>query len=314
MPAQLIRSLYNVPAQLTGGVITIGNFDGVHIGHQALVDKVIQTASHLAVPAIIITFEPHPAEFFCKDQLTIPRLTRFREKFSALTQYGAQAVLVLRFNQALATMPARDFILRLKSNLNFRHFIIGQDFRFGYQRKGNVEMLQALGNELDFTLETMPTIMLDGERVSSTRVREALAKGDHKLANRLLGRPYTMQGRVCHGEKLGGEWGFPTANIHLHRRLTPVHGIYAVYMHHITKQPLPGVANVGTRPTVGGTRTLLEVHLFNFNQNIYGRSVEVEFCHRLRDEIRYPNIELLKKQIAQDVVDAQAYFKKNGVL
>jgi riboflavin kinase/FMN adenylyltransferase len=189
------------------------------------------------------------------------------------------------------------------------HIIIGDDFRFGKGREGDLPLLQAMAKQLEFSIVAMPTLLLEDERVSSTRVRQALMENNLVLAARLLGRPYTMQGRVRHGDALGQQLGFPTANIHLHRRLTPVKGIFTVYMHGLTDKPLPGVANIGTRPTVGGTRTLLEVHLLDFNQNIYGRYIEVEFCQKLREEERYPSLELLKEQIARDVVVARDYFE-----
>lgn len=170
-----------------------------------------------------------------------------------------------------------------------------------------------MGLELGFTVESMPTIEVEGERISSTRVRKALACGDHELAERLLGHRYTMQGRVRAGDQLGRQWGFPTANLHLHRRLTPVHGIFTVLMHGVADKPLPGVASVGERPTIDGTRTLLEVHLLDFNQDIYGRYVQVEFCKKLRDEVRFATIDLLKEQIAKDVLAARDYFKKGAL-
>ncbi len=311
MPTTLIRSLYNLtPAQL-GGVITIGNFDGVHIGHQQLVQRVIEQAKAMRGPSLVVTFEPHPFEFFSKDEVTIPRLTRLREKVVALAECGVENVLILSFNQSLAEKSASDFAHEIVyQGLKPQHIVIGDDFHFGHHRQGDFSLLQSIGAELGFSVEAMPTVLIEGERVSSTRVRQALAAGDYILVNKLLGHPYFMLGRIRTGEQRGRQWGFPTANIYLHRKLTPVRGVYTVYMHGIADKPWPGVANVGQRPTVDGTRTLLEVHLLDFNQEIYGRYVRVEFCEKLRDEMRYPNVELLKQQIARDVAAARNYFEK----
>lgn len=315
MQTKLIRSIYRISQVAQGGVITIGNFDGVHLGHQQLIKKVIAKAQELNAPSVVITFEPHAFEFFSKGNVTIPRLTRLREKFLALQQLGVDYVLILPFNQQLANLSASDFVTEiLVSQLHVRHLILGEDFRFGQQRLGDIALLMNMGQDYGFTVETMPAFEVLGERVSSTRVRKTLALGDHHLVKALLGRPYTMCGRVRHGDKRGREFGFPTANIFLHRKLTPVKGVYTIYMHGIGEKPLPGVANVGIRPSVDGTRTLLEVHLLDFNQDIYGRYVTVEFCEKLRDEERYANLDLLKAQIAKDVALARDYFNKHGKL
>lgn len=312
MPTKLIRSLYNLTPAGQGGVVTIGNFDGVHLGHQQLIDKVVKAAQANHQPSLVVTFEPHPFEFFAGSHLTIPRLTRLREKFYAIANCGVDNVLILPFNQSLADMSASRFITEVIQVLQPSHLIIGDDFHFGHQRQGDFALLKAAGEQQGFAVEAMSTVMIEGERVSSTRVRKALADGDHKLANRLLGHPYVMQGRVRLGNQLGRQFGFPTANIYLHRKLTPVRGVYTVYMHGMSDKPWPGVANVGIRPTVDGTRTLLEVHLLDFNQDIYGSYVQVEFCEKLRDEVRYPNLDLLKQQIAKDVETARNFFQKQG--
>jgi riboflavin kinase/FMN adenylyltransferase len=311
MPTNLIRSLYNIKPEHRGGVITIGNFDGVHLGHQQLIAKTIEQAKKLGKPSIVMTFEPHAFEFFAPDQVTIPRLTRMREKFYALAECGVDCVLILPFNQYLANLSATDFIAKIiHQSLRPAHIVIGDDFRFGRGRQGTFDTLRSAGETLGFTVQAMPTVMVNGERVSSTLVRKALAEGDHQLVKRLLGRSYAMLGRVRRGDQRGREFGFPTANIYLHRKLTPVRGVYTVFMHGIAGRPWPGVANVGVRPTVDGTRTILEVHLLDFNQDIYGRYVKVEFCEKLRDEVRYSSLDLLKQQIAQDVNQAREYFKQ----
>lgn len=308
---KIIRSVHNIKPQHQSAVVTIGNFDGVHLGHQALLKKAIQRARELDVPMIVMTFEPHPFEFFAKDNVSIPRLTRLREKCCALLETGADYVLVLPFNQQLASLSASDFVTQiLHDALHTKHVLVGDDFQFGRGRQGSFSLLQQMGKALGFETEFMATVKVEGERVSSTRVRKALADGDHALVKRLLGRPYYMLGKIQHGDKLGRQLGFPTANIFLHRKLAPVSGVYAVLMHDVADQPLPGAANVGSRPTVDGTKTLLEVHLIDFDQDIYGRYVKVEFCEKLREEMRYPNLDLLKDQIAKDVALTRKYFNK----
>jgi riboflavin kinase/FMN adenylyltransferase len=315
MQTTLIRSFYNIKPCHQGGVLTIGNFDGVHLGHQQLVANVIARAKQWQVPSIAMTFEPHPFEFFAEKTLSIPRLTRLREKFIALAESGIDNVLIVKFNHQIASISASDFLTEIiYKYLRPAHILIGDDFRFGHQRQGDFALLQKKGFDLGFSVEAMPSILLDEERISSTRVRTALMMGDLPLANRLLGHPYGMLGRVRGGDKLGRQLGFPTANIYLHRPLTPVKGVYAVLMHGVTDKPLMGAANIGTRPTVNGTRTLLEVHLLNFNQDIYGRYVRVEFCKKLRDEVWYPSLDLLKEQIAKDVEATRDYFLTLGWL
>lgn len=310
---ELIRGLYNILPIHKGGVVTIGNFDGVHCGHKNLINRVKKQALAMNIPSIVITFEPQPMEYFARNQPEKPkvaRLTRFREKFYALAETEIDYILLLRFNKTLASLPAKDFVREiLIEGLGIKHIIIGDDFRFGYHREGNLDYLKNAGEEFGFTVESMASVVIEGERASSTRVRKALAERNHALAERLLGRPYTMMGRIVHGNKLGRQLGFPTANIYLHRDLTPIHGIYVVRVYGLAKHGLPGVANVGIRPTIGGTRSLLEVHLFDFDRDIYGQHVTVEFCQKLRDEEYFPNLELLQEAIAKDVEQAKAYFK-----
>jgi riboflavin kinase / FMN adenylyltransferase len=311
MRTTLIRSLYNLTPAQQRGVLTIGNFDGVHKGHQHLLAKVIEKARACQVPSIVMTFEPHPFEFFAGQHLTIPRLTRLKEKFYALAACGVDNVLILPFNQKLAKLSARDFVTNVIYNtLKPLELVIGDDFHFGYQRQGEVTLLRDIGAKLGFSVEAMETILIDGERVSSTRVRKALSMGDHDLVKRLLGRPYAMLGRIRRGDQRGRQLGFPTANIFLHRRLSPVRGVYTVYVEGIADHPWPGVANIGSRPTIDGTQSLLEVHLLDFNQDIYGRNVSVLFGEKLRDEMRFPNLDLLREQIAKDVLAARRYFQQ----
>lgn len=314
MVTKLIRGLNNIPPTSQGRVVTIGNFDGVHLGHQALLAKLKEKADKLHLPSLVITFEPQPFEFFAREKCA-PRLTRCREKFCWLAEYGVDEVLVVNFNQQFAAMTAEQFVAGiLAQSLQAKHVIIGDDFRFGHARAGDFKFLQAAGAQHGFTVENMPSVLFDHERISSTRVRNALMAANHELAEELLGRPYTMIGRVVHGDKRGRVMGFPTANIFLHREVSPVHGIYIVRMHGLSERPLPGVANVGTRPTMGGTRTLLEVHLFDFAEDIYGRHVSVEFCEKLREEERFDSIDLLVEQMWKDAAAARQYFKKRGEL
>jgi len=310
---QLIRGLYNIVPRHTGGVITIGNFDGVHRGHQALIERIKAQAKALNGPSIVMTFEPQPIEFF--SDKSVARLTRWQEKYCALAQTGVDYVFVIRFDHNFSRLSAQEFIKNvLIDGLAVKKIIIGDDFHFGHQREGDFHYLQTAGKEWGFEVESMPSMIAEGERISSTRIRQALAEDNQALAEVLLGHPYQMMGRVVHGDKLGRQLGFPTANIFLHRAVTPVQGIYIVRMHGIGNEPLPGVANVGIRPTVGGTRSLLEVYLFNFNTDIYGRHVRVEFCKKLRAEERYTNLDLLKEAIAKDAAQARNYFEERGEL
>lgn len=307
---QLIRGLSHISTLFRGCVATIGNFDGVHLGHQALLSKVVKTAKSLGLPSLVITFEPQPLEYLIP-QKSVPRLTRLREKFYLLSKADIDNVLIIRFDEDFARLTADEFIQSLLiDKLKVKHLIVGDDFRFGRGRQGDIALLKKEG----LTVETQAEVIMDSARVSSTRVRLALLAGNHELANHLLGRSYFMMGRVVHGDKLGRKLGYPTANIHLHRKVSPVMGIYVVKVHGLMKKPLPGVANIGIRPTIGGTRSLLEVHLFNFNQAIYGKYVSVEFCHKLRDEERYDSLDALKAQIDIDAEQAREYFIKQGSL
>ncbi len=308
MTTQLIRGLSHINALFKGGVVTIGNFDGVHQGHQVLLSNVVKTAKSLHLPSTVITFEPQPLEYLVPKK-SVPRLTRLREKFYLLSKAGIDNVLIIRFDEDFARLSADEFIQSLLiDKLKVKHLIVGDDFRFGWGRQGDIALLKKAG----LSVQAQSDIIMDSERVSSTRVRQALLSGDHDVAHRLLGRPYFMMGRVVHGNKLGRVLGYPTANIYLHRKVSPVMGIYVVQVHGLAKKPLPGVANIGIRPTIGGTRSLLEVHLFNFNQSIYGKYVSVEFCHKLRDEERYDSLDALKAQIDIDARQAREYFIKQG--
>ena len=313
---ELIRGLYNLRPHHRGCVATIGNFDGIHLGHQAVLGQLSEQADELGLPLVVITFEPYPQEFFSPAGESPPRLTRFREKLQALRRYGVDRVLSLRFDKVLSQMSAEAFIEQLLINgLDVRYLVVGDDFRFGHRRQGDIAMLRAAGDQHGFQVVEMHTFEVEGTRVSSTRVREALGSGELNRAAQLLGRSYRMSGRVVQGDQRGRTIGFPTANIHLHRRVTPLRGVYAVEMFGLTggvESPIKGVANIGHRPTVNGTRCQLEVHLFDFDREIYGEYVQVEFIKRLRDEKRFDSFAELKTQIELDAAQARALFEKNS--
>jgi riboflavin kinase/FMN adenylyltransferase len=312
-PMRLIRGLHNLRPEDRGCVATIGNFDGVHLGHRAVFQRLLARGRALGLPALAIVFEPQPLEYFAP-QSAPARLTRLREKLKAFCECGIERVLVLQFGPRLAAMEARDFVRRLLlRGLDTRFLLVGDDFRFGHGRTGDYELLRAMGREAaaagagGFEVEDLRTITHGDERISSTRVREALERGDLEQARHLLGRPYRIQGRVAHGEQRGRGIGFPTANIELHRRMSPVRGVFAVAVNGLDDSPWPGVANVGTRPTVNGQGYRLEVHLFDFDRAIYGRHLEVEFRLKLREERRFESFEALRRQIAVDAATARDY-------
>lgn len=305
---ELIRGLCNLRPRHRGCVATIGNFDGVHLGHQAVLGQLAEKAAELDLPSVVITFEPYPQEFFAQSAVP-PRLTRFREKIQALRRYSVDRVLCLPFNRTLSETSAQDFIrCILVEGLGVRYLVVGDDFHFGHRRQGDFAMLKEAGAQYGFQVVNRHTFSIDGARVSSTRIREALARGDLNSAGKLLGRPYRMSGRVARGDQRGRTIGFPTANIYLHRKASPVQGVFAVEVFGLDAEPLPGVANVGMRPTVDGTRALLEVHLLDFAQDIYGRYVQVDFLHKLRDEQKFASLDELKRQIEFDAAQARDFF------
>ncbi len=305
---KLIRGLYNFPESLSQSVVTMGNFDGVHLGHQELIAKLKQLSKQLNLPSVLVTFEPQPLEFFHRGE-KVPRLMRLREKYYALEKYDIDYLWVLRFNAELAAQSPQDFVEKiLHKKLGMQACVVGDDFRFGAKRAGDFALLKKLGEQYGYVAKQIPTKIIQTERVSSTRVREALAAADLEVVQQLLDRPYSLCGKVRYGNQRGRDLGFPTANISLHRALVPVSGVFAVRAKRLGKQDYYGVANVGVRPTFDGTRVVLEVHLFDFNQEIYGQHIEVEFLHKLRDEERYDSLEALVRQIKQDVRDARLYF------
>jgi len=294
-------------------VLAIGNFDGVHLGHAALLEQLTDAARQARLTPTILTFEPHPREFFAP-ALAPARLTTLREKLELLGEAGVAQTMVCPFNAAFAALSAEQFVEEaLCRGLRTRQLIVGDDFRFGLGRQGDFAFLQAMGQRLGFGVTAMPSVLIDGERVSSSRVRGALAAGDMDQAARLLGRPYGMDGQVVHGQKIGRQLGFATANIRLKHNPLPMTGVFAVEVGGLgegkaSERMLPGVANLGVRPSVCGTRPLLEVHLFDFDRDIYGAHIAVRFVKKLRDEQRFPDLDALKAQIAADAAAARAFF------
>lgn len=306
---ELVRGLYNLHPEHRGCAATIGSFDGIHLGHQAVLAQLAEQGRERRLPVTLITFEPQPREYFMP-QAAPPRLTRFREKLEVLQHCRIDRVVCLRFNPCLAGLTADEFIQRiLLDGLAVKYLVVGDDFRFGKERAGNFSLLEQAGKTHGFPVAKMQTFNVGDQRVSSTRIRMALQAGDLDSAEALLGRPFWMSGRVAHGDKRGRTIGFPTANIFLHRNAVPVDGVFAVEMRGLDNKPIAGVANVGTRPTVGGTRALLEVHLFDFDREIYGRHVQVSFLKKLRAERKFESFQILKQQILLDAEQAREFFR-----
>lgn len=290
-----------------GCVATIGVFDGVHRGHQRILRRVTEEAADRGLASLVFSFEPTPREYFVKTNPPA-RLTRFREKFGLLADLGLKWLFCPRFDARLESLGPGEFVERfLAGTLGVRHLVVGDDFRFARGRAGTIADLVSCGAKYGFTVEEVGSLAADGVRVSSTAVREALAAGDMDRARALLGRDYSMTGRVIRGSRLGRQLGMPTANVNLCRRLSPVDGIFAVRVRiaGITDGALPGVASVGTRPTVAGVEPLLEVHVFDFDRDLYGRYIQVEFIARLRDEVKFPDLQSLSRQMQLDAAMAR---------
>jgi riboflavin kinase/FMN adenylyltransferase len=286
--------------------LTIGNFDGVHRGHQAMLARLIEAAEDLRLPPAVLTFDPHPREFFARNAAP-PRLSKLRQKLDVFRAFGIAKTIVARFDARLAALTPEAFIADvLVRRLDVRWVLVGDDFRFGKGRAGDLATLRAHAET--FSVEGMRTVVVDTERASSTAVREALAAGDLKRAAALLGRPYAISGRVAHGDRLGRNLGFPTANLPL-KHPPALTGIFAVRVHGLGPSPRAGVASLGVRPTVKhDAKPLLEVFLFDFDESIYGHRVTVEFMHKLRDEEKYDTLDALTRQIRADVAQARDYF------
>ncbi len=303
----LFRGLRNLRTDGRGVAVAIGNFDGVHLGHQALVRAAGERARAGGAHLAVLTFEPHPREFF-DPAAAPPRLMRLGEKCAALADLGVERLVVLRFDAGLQRLTPEAFIAEvLERGLDARHVVVGDGFRFGCRRAGTVETLLAAGPRAGFVVVAVPSVIAGGERVSSTRVRAALGAGELDDAARLLGRRYAMGGRVIYGQALGRSLGFPTANLRLHRRAAPLGGIFAVRVRGLEGRPgAAAVASLGTRPTVGGGETLLEVHVFDFDGDLYGRRLQVDFVAKLRDEQKFPSLDALVAQMHADAARARA--------
>ncbi|HVJ62193.1 MAG TPA: bifunctional riboflavin kinase/FAD synthetase [Tahibacter sp.] len=288
-----------------GSVVCIGAFDGVHRGHRHVLDHAGRRAAHLDLTPIAISFEPIPREFFARGQ-SVPRLTSAGEKIARLCDAGMRRVLSLRFNAALASMSAEDFVESvLVRRLSAREVLVGRDFRFGHKRAGDIALLERLGERYGFSANEVAPYDVDGERVSSSVVRGLLADGRFDDAARLLGRRFSIGGHVAHGQQLGRKLGYPTANLRLGRRTAPVGGIFAVRVHGIGPAPRAGVASLGVRPTVNGKEPLLEAHVFDFDGDLYGLRIEVEFVHKLRDEEKFADLDAMVRQIDDDAAQAR---------
>jgi len=302
---QLIRGVNGLRGRGAGCAVTIGTYDGIHLGHQALLMRLREHAARLRTAAVLLTFEPTPREYLVPANPPA-RLTSLRERWRLLAPLGVDYLWLLRFNEALRNLSAEGFAQLLVSELAPRLVVVGHDFRFARHGEATAPVLAEAGRRLGFEVDVLPAVTLEGERVSSSGVRAALARSDFVLARRWLGRPWSMRGRVQPGSRLGAQLGFPTANVPLERRRAPVNGIFAVRVHGVAGAARAGVASLGTRPTIGGTEALLEAHLFDFKGDLYGREIEVEFVARLRDEECFASLEALTEQMERDAAEARS--------
>ncbi|MDB4001661.1 bifunctional riboflavin kinase/FAD synthetase [Oceanospirillaceae bacterium] len=305
---EFIRGLYNLKPEHRGCVATIGNFDGVHLGHQRVLRQVKLKALMQGLPAVVVLFEPQPLEYFAKDQAP-RRITRLREKLLLLEQHGIDRVLCLRFDAKLLSLSPHDFIQQLLvSGLAVSHFVVGDDFRFGKGRMGNYGLLQSEGLIHGFDVENTQTCELDGERVSSTRIRNALEVHDLAAVRRFIGRPFIVTGKVAYGQQLGRKLDVPTANIRLQKPRPALQGVYATLVHGLLDKPIASVANIGYRPTLVGVQPQLEVHLFDFSDDFYGKTISVEICQFIRSEKKFEGLTQLQTQIKLDMQTAKDFF------
>ncbi|PRC94863.1 bifunctional riboflavin kinase/FAD synthetase [Solimicrobium silvestre] len=299
--------------------LTIGNFDGVHLGHQALLAQVRQAADRLNLTASVMTFEPHPREFFAHragDPSKAPsRIANLRDNMNAMANAGMDNIIVEHFNATFASQSPQEFIEKvLVKGLHVKWLMVGEDFCFGAKRAGNIALLKEAGQQLGFSVETLPTVTSGGQRVSSSAVRAALAQGDFAQTHALIGHPYSITGRVVHGQKLGRTIGFPTLNLRIAHQHPAVHGIFTVQVHGLADHPLPAVASIGVRPTVEDAgRVLLETHIFDYDQSCYGKLVQIEFLQKIRDEKKFPDLATMTAAIDADAAQARAYFSTPGL-
>ena len=307
---ELIRGLHNLRPRHSGCVTTIGAFDGVHHGHRAVLGHLLEKAAELELPSVVILFEPLPREFFAPREAP-SRLMSFREKFRALEELGVDRVLRVRFDDELRNMSALDFITRIfVDGLGARYIVVGDDLRFGHDREGDFALVQEQGERYGYETMHTATLGISGTRVSSTRIREALENADFAQAEELLGRPYSITGKVVYGDQRGRGLGAPTANMELHRLRAPLSGVYVVEVAGIADGALPGVANVGTRPTIGDSiRANLEVHVLDYDGQLYGKSLTVTFREKIRDEQKFESLDELQQQIHKDIAYGREFFK-----
>ena len=301
---RLIRGWTGLRGRAAGCAVTIGTYDGIHLGHQALLARTRDRATRLGTAAVLLTFEPTPREYLAPGDPPA-RLTSLRERWRILEPLGLDYLWLLRFGEALRNLCAEDFAQLLLRELAPAVVVVGHDFRFARRGEATAPILVEAGRRLGFEVDVLPAITLDGERISSSGVRAALAGGDFERARRWLGRPWSMRGREQPGRRLGAQLGFPTANVPLERRRAPVAGIFAVQVHGVAGAARAGVASLGTRPTIGGTEALLEAHVFDYDGDLYGREIEVEFVARLRDEERFATLDALTAQMHRDAADAR---------
>lgn len=305
---ELIRGLRNLRPRHHGSVVTIGNFDGVHLGHQAILGALREAGARLGLPDTVMIFEPQPQEFF-QGAAAPARLMHWRDKVDALAAAGVARVLCVRFNERFRALTARQFLQQLLvDGLGCQHLVIGDDFRFGCDRSGDFALLQAAGAEFGFSVQNTPTIEVEGVRVSSTRIRAALKAGDFALAERLLGRRYGVSGHVAHGDKIGRTLGVPTANLRAQRQVSPLSGIYAVTVRNALPEPTYGVCSVGKRPTVNGLDERFETYLLDFDGDLYGHRLHLDFHHKIREELKFNSLEELKVAMRKDIADTRRYF------
>lgn len=307
---EIIRGLHNIRPRHKNCVITLGTFDGVHKGHQQLLDNLSEQGSKLGLPSLLITFEPTPREYFRGEEVPA-RLTRFREKITLLRNTDLDRVLCIPFNEGSRTIPAEVIIEHfLVAQLGVRHLTVGDDFRFGRDAEGDFELLQRSGKKFGFSIHRESTYTIDSERVSSTRIRQALQDGDFDLAKRMLGRPYFMIGPVVKGKRMGTQLGVPTANIRLQRYRSALEGVYAVTVQGLGKEH-EGSAYVGRRPTLAGIEPLLEVYLFDFDEDIYGSLLTVVFHKKFREDVKFGSVDDLKQQMQIDLANVSTWFETN---
>ncbi|CAC9635365.1 bifunctional riboflavin kinase/FAD synthetase [bacterium endosymbiont of Bathymodiolus sp. 5 South] len=300
---KLIRGLQNLK-NYAGSVVTIGNFDGVHIGHKKIISQLVKKSKELGLPSVLISFTPTPQSFFSREQAS---LSSFKEKHRLLSELDLDTHLIIRFNQAFSQLAAQTFVQEILLNkLNMKYCLIGDDFRFGKERKGSFELLQSLSKDKGFTVKETPSILCNNRRVSSSAIRTLLKSGDTQSASQMLGHAFSITGKIIHGLKNGRAIGFPTINIPIQRKISPVHGIFAVTIE-LDGATYQGVCSVGNRPIIGGKKTLLEVFLFDFNQRVYGLEAKIIFKHKIREERNFADFKALKQQIELDVQNAKDY-------